>query len=214
VRERELPLLMTRRSDVKVIASCMALLAIVSGCGAAHRVAKPTPPTSRATHVATSDTPTTVVASVTSEPHTCAGAKRHANVNAPDIRLLRRPVKLGDGQLLLYPIRDHDKPTVDATAALHPQDGAGNSYNPVYGGVAPVLVLVRFTNVISIANPEPVVDRLAWIVLSNCVLLTSNGPGADPPVTGYSITVVDATTGHALITEQEGRPLDVAQLSS
>jgi hypothetical protein len=203
---------------MKFIACFAALLAIVAGCGGAHPVAIPTPRSSAARNLASSYAPRTTAATAASEQHTCTGSRPHTSVDALDIRQLRKPLKLSHGQLLLYPIRDHDRPTVDAAAALHPHDGAGNLYNPVYGGATAVLLLVRFTYVISIANPEPVVDRLAWVVLSNCVTLMSNGTlmshGTSPPVTGYSVTVVDATTGLALMTVQTGPPLDVAQIGS
>jgi hypothetical protein len=199
---------------VKLIAWCVALLAIVAGCCGAHPVAKPTPPTSRATHVATSDAPTTAAATVASEQRTCSRSKPHNTGHTVDIRPLRNPLKLSDGQFLLYPIRDHDRPTVDPAAALHPHDGAGNSFNPVYDGATSVLLLVRFTDVISIPNPNHWVDRLAWVAISNCVLLTSHGPGTAPPFTGYSMTVVDAIAGVALINVQGAPPLTVAQIGS
>jgi hypothetical protein len=214
-----------RRSDVKLIAVCAALLTIVAACGGTQGTT--TPRLSSANHV-TSDRPATGATRPVSAQPTCKQSK--PPVAPLDVRKLRKPTKIFDGQVLLYPPRDHDEPAVDAAAALHPHDGAGNSFPAVYGGAVPALSLVRFTYTISIENPKPLVDRLAWIVLSNCVPLVSEGPGPllstkgpeGPPMTrrpvapmiGYNVTVVDATSGLALMTFQAGPPLDVAQIGA
>jgi hypothetical protein len=131
----------------------------------------------------------------------------------PDVRVLRARLNLFGGQKLFYPPRAHDSPTVTPADALHPHDGAGNPFNlDRYPGVTPVELLVRFTDVLSIVNPTHFVDRLAWVVLFNCVPLISQGPGRNPPMSGYDITVVDAKTGLAIIGLQSGPPLTAAQI--
>jgi hypothetical protein len=210
------------------VGACLGIVTVVGLTSLAGCADRTKPVTAHAPHAAVATTTTTLPRrrDVGVINHAISGDNIDRSRAAPgalDVRRLAAPLKLFGWQLLVYPPRPNDVPAISAAAALHPKDGGGNPLGLVrYSPIRPIVVLVRFTDVISVARQDHHVDQLVWLVVFNDVTvrfdnvpLYPQGKAAGPPPPpphGYALVAVDARTGVAFTEYQSGPPIPKGQL--